>query len=46
MALWDNEVGEMADSGFYSLEQQLQFTVSRCILACLSSSWCPAISLG
>lgn len=45
-ALWDNEVGEMADSGVSSLEKRLQFTVSSGIFACLSSSWCPAISLG
>ncbi len=46
MAFWDNEVGETADSGVYSLEKRLQFTVSSGIFACLSSSWCPAISLG
>lgn len=45
-AFWDNEVGEMADSGVYALQKRLQFTVSSGVFACLSSSWCPAISLG
>ncbi len=46
MAFWDSEVGETADSGVCSLQKRLQFTVSSGIFACLSSSWCPAISLG
>ena len=46
MALWDSEVGETAGSGGYMLEKHLQCTVSSGVFACLSSSWCPAISLG
>lgn len=45
-AFWDVRVGEMSKSGLHTVKRPFKFTVSPVIFACLSSSWCPAISLG